>query len=121
MKFLCFNIWTAGLLLCVPRKLRGNPNVGDKLEIVEDNDGSNSAKGDSVSNSTDIINSSDVTDILARIETISSRLLSRTVERRQRLIVDQAGNKTKPSSIQTQEFQLIFLNKDLKVPLYKDK
>merc|ERR1711874_76808 len=91
---------------------RGNPNVGDKLEIVEDNEGSNNSdKGDS----TDIINGSDVTDILGRIETISSRILTRTKKRRQRLIVDQAGNETKPSSIQTQEFQLIFLNKDEKV------
>ena len=112
MKFLCFNIWTAGLLLCVPRKLRGNPNVGDKLEIVEDNEGSNnSVKGDS----TDIINGSDVTDILGRIETISSRILTRTKKRRQRL--DQEANETNTST-RTPEFQLIFLNMD-KVPLYK--
>ena len=114
MKFLCFNIWTAGLFLCVPCKLRGNPNVGDKLEIVEDNEGSNSVIGDSA----DIINGSDVTDILGRIETISSRILARTMKRRQRLLVDQAGNETKPS-IQTPEFQLIFLNIDEKVALYK--
>ena len=119
MKFLCFNIWTAGLLLSVPSKLIGNPNFENKLEIVGDNDGANRVKGDSVSNSTDIINGSDVTDILGRIKAISSRILTRAKKRRQRLLADQEANERNTSTTRTPEFQLIFLNIDKKVALYK--
>ena len=73
----------------------------------------NSVKGDFVSHSSDKINGSDVMDILGRIEAISSRILTKTKKRRQRLLVDQEAPTD--TTTETPEFQLIFLNMDEKV------
>ena len=114
MKFLCFNIWTwlfASLVLSDRGEMRENPNLSNKFNISEVNEMFNSVKGDFVSNSSDKIIGSDVTDILGRIEAISSRIL--TKKRRQRLFVDQEA----PTDTTTEkpEFQLNFLNMDKKV------
>ena len=116
MKFLCFNIWTwlfASLVLSDRGKMRGNPNFDIKFNISEVNEMFNSVKGDFVSNSSDKINGSDVIDILGRIEAISSRILTKTKKRRQRLLVDQEAPTD--TTTETPEFQLIFLNLDKKV------
>ena len=112
MNFLSFVILTwllFELLLCDRVEVKETPNFEDKLGIGEHNERSSNVDSDLVLNSTDIINSSDVIDIVTRIETISSRILATTKRRRQRLLTDQDHVSETP------EFQLIFLSKDNKV------
>ena len=119
MNFLFFNILTwllAVLLLCDRGEMKRNPNFGDKLGIGEDNERSKNVNSDFVLHSTDIINGSDVIDIVSRIETISSRILATTKRRRQRLLTDQ---DQEVNVTETPEFQLIFLSKDNKVVVDK--
>ena len=116
MKFLCFNIWTwlfASLVLSDRGKMRGNLDFSNQFNISEVNEMFNSVKGDFVSHSSYKINGSDVTDILGRIEAISSRILTKKKKRRQRLLVDQEAPTD--TTTETPEFQLIFLDMDEKV------
>ena len=119
MNFLFSSIFTwllAVLLLCDRGEMKRNPNFGDKLGIGEDNERSNNVNSGFVLHSTDIINGSDVIDIVSRIETISSRILAATKRRRQRLLTDQ---DQEVNVTETPEFQLIFLSKDNKVVIDK--
>ena len=115
MNFLSFVILTwllFELLLCDRVEVKETPNFEDKLGIGEHNERSSNVDSDLVLNSTDIINGSDVIDIVTRIETISSRILATTQRRRQRLLTDQ---DQEVNVSETPEFQLIFLSKDNKV------
>ena len=115
MNFLSFVILTwllFELLLCDRVEVKETPNFQDKLGIGEHNERSSNVDSDLVLNSTDIINGSDVIDIVTRIETISSRILATTQRRRQRLLTDQ---DQEVNVSETPEFQLIFLSKDNKV------
>ena len=119
MNFLFSSIFTwllAVLLLCDRGEMKRNPNFGDKLGIGEDNERSKNVDSGFVLHSTDIINGSDVIDIVSRIETISSRILAATKRRRQRLLTDQ---DQEVNVTETPEFQLIFLSKDNKVVIDK--